>query len=78
VLRVGVVILGPGGAGKSTFAATLAELTVQLGQECLFILHPGVPKQGPASYGRRVMRRKAYRTTNGTVQKALRKVGLWR
>lgn len=29
-----VVILGPGGAGKSTFAATLAELTVQLGQEC--------------------------------------------
>jgi hypothetical protein len=24
------------------------------------------------------MRRKAYRTTNGTVQKALRKVGLWR
>jgi hypothetical protein len=28
------VILGPGDAGKITFAATLTDLTVQLGQEC--------------------------------------------
>ena len=35
-------------------------------------------EKGPASYGRRVVRRKVYRTTNGTLQRGLRKLGLWR
>jgi hypothetical protein len=35
-------------------------------------------EKGPASYGRRVVRRKVLRTSNGTVQRALRKLGLWR
>jgi hypothetical protein len=35
-------------------------------------------EKGPASYGRRVVRRKVLRTSNGMVQRALRKLGLWR
>jgi hypothetical protein len=35
-------------------------------------------ERGPASYGRRVVRRKVYRTTNGSLQRAMRKLGLWR
>ena len=35
-------------------------------------------EKGPASYGRRVVRRKVLRSSNGTVQRALRRIGLWR
>ncbi len=34
--------------------------------------------KGPASYGRRVVRRKVLRASNGGVQRALRKLKLWR
>lgn len=34
-------------------------------------------EKGPASYGRRVARRKVYRSTNGITQRALRKFRLW-
>ncbi len=33
-------------------------------------------EKGPTSYGKRVVRRKVYRTTNGALSKALRRFGL--
>ncbi len=35
-----------------------------------------VAEKGPTSYGKRVVRRKVYRSTNGVLSKALRKLGL--
>jgi hypothetical protein len=32
----------------------------------------------PASYGKRVVRRRVLRTSNGVVQRGLRRFGLWR
>jgi hypothetical protein len=34
-------------------------------------------ERGPAAYGRRVVRRGVYRTTNGAVSRGLRKFRLW-
>jgi hypothetical protein len=33
-------------------------------------------EKGPKSYGKRVIRRKVYRTTNGATSRFLRKLGL--
>ena len=35
-------------------------------------------ERGPTSHGRRVVRRRVLRTSNGVVQRGLRRVGLWR
>ena len=34
-------------------------------------------ERGPISYGKRVERRRVLRTTNGVVQRSLRKLRLW-
>ena len=33
-------------------------------------------RKGPTSYGKRIVRRKVYRTTNGINQRVLREIGL--
>ena len=35
-------------------------------------------ERGPTSHGRRVVRRRVLRTSNGVVQRGLRRFGLWR
>jgi hypothetical protein len=35
-------------------------------------------ERSPASYGKRVVRRRVLRTSNGVVQRGLRRFGLWR
>jgi hypothetical protein len=35
-------------------------------------------ERGPTSYGKRIVRRRVLRTSNGVVQRALRRFGLWR